>query len=473
MAPDRRSSDGLRAIDGLLGNQLQQPALDGRALANLAVAMATEYSGARRGTLLLDEGEGLAPVLALGPELTAAAKDRSAYDPQLVERVQGSLQTEQRKGRLAVPVLFGGALRGVLYLEAEAEFAAAERLLAETAAGRIASALRSAEMVDELARRKRNLELLEALSSALTTGRLGRRHLGQTLDAALAATASDEGLLALVAPGSGLDELIQRGGEGSDLEAAARRLESELRAGVAVPDAARGSDRPTLLAPLNRQITLATERGKGDELIGFLTVRRLRAKAYDEMDRNFFRALANLVTGAIERRDYFRRAAEDPVTGTGSRLALQLTLAQLQANADRTGEPFSVIVLDVDNFKEINDRHGHPEGDRVLRSLAETLRGRLRDQDFLARYGGDEFVVLLPATDASGARELAEDLRQRASRDTLAPAGMELSVSLGVVTYPAHARELSTLLDLGDRALYASKTAGRNRVTVAATDRTD
>ena len=83
--------------------------------------------------------------------------------------------------------------------------------------------------------------------------------------------------------------------------------------------------------------------------------------------------------------------------------------------------PFSLIIVDVDNFKEINDRFGHVEGDRVLKSLAETLRHRLREQDFLARYGGDEFVALLPSTDVAGAVELADELRRRV-RDRDQPA---------------------------------------------------
>ncbi len=467
MAKDRRHADSLRAIDGLLGSQLQRPALDGWALAKLAAAIATEYSGASRGTLLLDQGEGLEPVLALGPELRAAPCDASSFDASLVEQARSAGRPATEGRGLAAPILIQDAVRGVLYLEGKRPFPAAGVELGSSAAARIAQLLRSAELVSELSRRNRNLELLEALGKCLTAGQLTPHHLAQTVDAALGATASDEGVLGLLGAGGELDELLDRGPDRQSLE----REAAEMATALATPADAAATEEmhptSTMLARLTTQAELESGAEGEPEPVGFLMVRRRSDRPYDETDRTFFRALAHLVTGALERRDFYRRAAEDPVTGTGSRLALQLSLAQLQAGADRTGVPFSLIILDIDSFKEINDRFGHVEGDRVLRSLAQTLRHRLREQDFLARYGGDEFVALLPATDAAGAAELADELRRRVRDETRLPPGAELSVSMGVVSYPDHAAELDKLIDLGDRALYASKAAGRDRVTVA------
>jgi diguanylate cyclase (GGDEF)-like protein len=466
MAEERRHADSLRAIDGLLGNQLQKPALDGRALANLAVAMATEYSGASRGTLLLDQGEGLEPALALGPELRAAPRDATSFNAALVEQARSAGRAAAAGRGLAAPILIQDTVRGVLYLEGERPFSPAVIELGRSVAARIAQLLHSAELVSELSRRTRNLELLEALGKCLTAGQLAPRHLAQTVDAALGATASDEGVLGLLGANGEVDELLARGLDRQSLEREAAKLARQLKTAADAGATEESHSVPTMLAGLTTQADL--ESGEDDtDLVGFLMVRRRSDRSYDETDRTFFRALCHLVTGALERRDYYRRAAEDPVTGTGSRLALQLSLAQLQAGADRTGVPFSLIVVDIDNFKEINDSYGHVEGDRVLKSLAETLRHRLRDQDFLARYGGDEFVVLLPATDALGAAELANELRRRVRQETRIPAGTELSVAMGVVTYPDHAVELGELIDLGDQALYASKAAGRDRVTVA------
>ncbi len=465
MAEERRHADSLRAIDGLLGSQLQQPDLDGRALANLAVAIATEFIGASRGTLLLTQDDGLQPVLALGPELRAAPRDASSFDAALVDEARREGRPAAADRGLAAPILVADGVRGVLYLEGERPFSTAEVELGVSVAARIAQLLRSAELVSELSRRTRNLELLEALGKCLTAGQLVPRHLAQTVDAALGATASDEGVLGLLGPDGEIDELLARGLDREALEREAVELANQLTNAGGEGEASDGP--PTMLAPLTTQADLDSTTEGEPGPVGFLLVRRRSERAYDETDRTFFRALAHLVTGALERRDYYRRAAEDPVTGTGSRLALQLSLAQLQAGADRTGVPFSLIIVDVDNFKEINDRHGHLEGDRVLKSLAETLRHRLRDQDFLARYGGDEFVALLPSTDAAGATELADEQRRQEREGTVLREGAELSVSMGVVTYPDHADELGELIDLGDRALYASKAAGRDCVTVA------
>ena len=467
MAEERRHADSLRAIDGLLGSQLLQPALDGRALANLAVAIATENSGASRGTLLLDQGGGLEPMLALGPELRAAPRDESSFDAELVERARSEGRCVTDGGGMAAPILIQDGARGVLYLEGERPFSPAELELGQSVAARIAQLLRSAELVSELSRRSRNLELLEALGKCLTAGQLEPRHLVQTVEAAIGATASDEGVLGLLGPDGGIVELLARGPDRESLECEAAELASALGTTATGTTDDHEHPRPTLLARLITQADLETATTGGPDPVGFLLVRRLSNRPYDKTDTTFFRALAHLVTGAVERRDYYRRAAEDPVTGTGSRLALQLSLAQLQAGADRSGVPFSLIIVDVDNFKEINDRFGHVEGDRVLKSLAQTLRRRLREQDFLARYGGDEFVALLPSTGVAGAVELADDLRRRVRHETSLPEGAEMSVSIGVVTYPEHAGELGALFDLGDRALYASKAAGRDRVTVA------
>ncbi|MFQ5349907.1 MAG: diguanylate cyclase [Thermoanaerobaculia bacterium] len=465
MAEERRHADSLRAIDGLLGSQLQQPALDGRALANLAVAIATENLDASRGTLLLAQQEPLKPVLALGPELRAAPLDASSFDAALVDEAGREGLPAAAGGRMAAPILVHDGVRGVLYFERGQPFSTAEVELGRSVAARIAQLLHSAELVDELSRRTRNLELLEALGGCLSAGHLAPRHLNQTVDAALGATSSDEGVLGLLGSGGEVDELLARGLELEAAQRQAAELMGQLKNGGAIIETR--DPMPTMVAPMTTQPELETTAESEPESVGFLLVRRRSDRPYDETDRTFFRALAHLVTGALERRDYYRRAAEDPVTGTGSRLALQLSLSQLQAGADRSGVPFSLIIIDVDNFKEINDRYGHVEGDRVLKSLAETLRHRLRDQDFLARYGGDEFVALLPSTDASGAAELADELRRRVRQETLLPEGAQLSVSMGVVTYPEHAAELGQLIDLGDRALYASKAAGRDCVTVA------
>jgi diguanylate cyclase len=129
----------------------------------------------------------------------------------------------------------------------------------------------------------------------------------------------------------------------------------------------------------------------------------------------------------------------------------------------------AVVVADLDNFKEINDRFGHDVGDLVLRAFAGVIRANVRDVDLPARYGGEEFTVLLPATNAEGGRQLAERLRQ-AAEELRIEVGSEATVrvrsSFGVASYP-NAPTAAALMRAGDRALYRAKAAGKNTVFVA------
>ena len=164
-------------------------------------------------------------------------------------------------------------------------------------------------------------------------------------------------------------------------------------------------------------------------------------------------------------------ARSDPLTGvTNRRHFFELAEAEV-ARATRYGRPLAVLMLDVDHFKAINDRHGHLDGDRVLKLVAAECQLGLRGTDVFARYGGEEFVALLPETDRESALATAERIRQvveAAALDT--PGGpLRVTVSLGLAHRPAAGgATLDQLIHQADEALYASKAAGRNRVTVAA-----
>jgi diguanylate cyclase (GGDEF)-like protein len=127
-------------------------------------------------------------------------------------------------------------------------------------------------------------------------------------------------------------------------------------------------------------------------------------------------------------------------------------------------QPLSLIMLDFDNFKQINDQAGHEAGDLALRMLADNLRLELRAVDTAARYGGDEFVIILPQADTEGAMLVAERLRTRVEQMEI-PGFGQVTSSFGVATFPIHASSRDTLVVAADRALYSSKNAGRNRVS--------
>jgi diguanylate cyclase (GGDEF)-like protein len=172
---------------------------------------------------------------------------------------------------------------------------------------------------------------------------------------------------------------------------------------------------------------------------------------------------------------YQRRMAEgalhDPLTGLHNRRNLQDRLLGELSAAQRHGRPIAVLVADVDHFKQVNDGHGHLVGDEALKLAALALRGALRKEDVLARFGGEEFVVVARETGLAGARVLGERLRRAVenSRSTVGEVELHLTVSVGVAAaerLPAGpgAETAHALLDLADRALYLAKEAGRNRV---------
>ena len=161
-----------------------------------------------------------------------------------------------------------------------------------------------------------------------------------------------------------------------------------------------------------------------------------------------------------------RLAATDTLTGLATPRVLRDRLNQEVERSKRSGERFAVLFLDLDRLKEINDEFGHEAGNRVLQSVADELRSAVRATDLAARYGGDEFVVILTRTDQPGATRVAEALRsgvERVGRHLGHEPGL-VTVSIGIAEYDPASPGTGDLLDEADRAMYRAKAAGRNMV---------
>ena len=161
-------------------------------------------------------------------------------------------------------------------------------------------------------------------------------------------------------------------------------------------------------------------------------------------------------------------ATHDSLTGLINRAAMQALLLQETRRASRSGRPFSVIMFDIDHFKRINDQLGHAAGDHVLQELAHHVERRLRSTDSAARWGGEEFLVLLPDTDERMATAVAEQLREVVARAPIHwhDQPVALTVSAGVTAWAGSGDGPNTLVDRADEAMYAAKEAGRDRVRV-------
>jgi diguanylate cyclase (GGDEF)-like protein len=207
----------------------------------------------------------------------------------------------------------------------------------------------------------------------------------------------------------------------------------------------------------------------GGEVIGSLLVIKdghVKAAERDSITGAVAQAapvLANLRNLAIAEH----RAATDPLTKLPNARSVQEALIRMVAQSMRSGSPLSAIVIDLDRFKALNDRHGHQAGDEVLETFGATLRRGVRTSDFAGRWGGEEFVVLLPDTGLEGALQAAETMRASFEGMQVPAVTAHITASLGVATLPDHAGDGPSLIRAADRALYAAKAAGRNCVIAA------
>ena len=224
-------------------------------------------------------------------------------------------------------------------------------------------------------------------------------------------------------------------------------------------------------------ILLLTARGQKEDI-----VQGLEAGADDYVTKPFDpyelrarlragRRIVELQEQLLQAREALRdQASRDPLTDLWNHGTILAILRKEVARASRTHGPFAVAMADVDRFKAINDTYGHPAGDAVLREASRRLRGAMRTYDSLGRYGGDEFLAVVPGCDLAAATRFAESFRARIDRKAIeTPEGLiTVTLSLGVVALE-DLRDVKseTLVRLADAALYRAKIAGRNRVALA------
>jgi len=165
----------------------------------------------------------------------------------------------------------------------------------------------------------------------------------------------------------------------------------------------------------------------------------------------------------------YRQATRDPLTGLNNRRLLMDRLAEEEQRAKRTGQPLCLMMMDLDKFKRVNDTYGHHAGDKVLQRFAKIARAAIRATDVIGRYGGEEFVVVLPNTSAEKGLEVAERLRKQVEEDViLLGDGQEISatVSIGFAEMTA-SEDSAVMIERADVAMYSAKETGRNRIVLA------
>jgi diguanylate cyclase (GGDEF)-like protein len=254
-------------------------------------------------------------------------------------------------------------------------------------------------------------------------------------------------------------EWLQRGLDEVEAAACRRLAETACLEGRRVEETADGH--------VHTCLPLRSRSGRRHGALCF----RLHAARVAGTGRALYETFAALAAEVLENaRQYVEAVDEaltDSLTGLANRRALDARLELELERSRRSGQPLSVLMVDIDHFKHINDRHGHAAGDAVLRRLAGILREEIRGIDLAARYGGEEFVLLLPATASAAAYAVAERIRQAVAREVFVVPDertLRVQVSIGIACFPDDDPEGDHLLQRADEALYAAKGAGRNRV---------
>jgi diguanylate cyclase (GGDEF)-like protein len=206
-----------------------------------------------------------------------------------------------------------------------------------------------------------------------------------------------------------------------------------------------------------------------DEVMGTFTVAAQRASAFPADRREMLGVIANQVAISLQNGHMVEaleeKATTDGLTGLTNHRTFQERFSAMLGRAERLQTHVSFLLTDIDHFKKINDTHGHPTGDQVLKRVAAILKASARKIDIVARYGGEEFALVLEGTDRTGARQLAERIRQEvgAQKHDSAKGAFRATLSLGVAVYPEDGKSKQELIANADQALYAAKHGGRNR----------
>jgi diguanylate cyclase (GGDEF)-like protein len=213
--------------------------------------------------------------------------------------------------------------------------------------------------------------------------------------------------------------------------------------------------------------------GTGEKFIGAFLLGSLRPDPFSEFHRGFLGTFSNQIAlvmdNAILHRQISNLARTDGLTGLLNHRTFMEKLSEEYRRIDRQERPFSILLMDIDKFKAVNDTYGHPVGDVAIKAVAHVLKETVRATDFVARYGGEEFAVGMVDTNPEGAEQMAERVRAIMEKTVVTTVGstdLRVTLSIGVSNFPRDTRTLPDLVTLADNALYHAKRTGRNRVCV-------
>jgi len=449
--------EGRQSFEGALARVRRGVAGDG---ADLRRAIAEQERAARVWQAAADAAIGRVEVSGTGPGLTSGALHHKALfasfrieHDRLVDRLKNERSSKQlRAGLVAVGLVLLLSLLfvalGYLFIERGARAEARRREL-QVQFGEVLGVARSeTECYDVL---RRHLERSLPGASAVV---LNRNNSADRLEARtpLPTTSQLAGRLSGASPDACLS--IRTGKSHAEHAGGDRLLNCELCGGIG-PNA---TCVPSLV---------------GGEVVGSVLVEHPRPLRPHESE-GLRASVAEAAPVIANQRNLVlaeMRAATDALTGLANARAVHETLKRMVAQSLRTLKPLAAVLFDLDHFKQVNDVYGHGKGDEVLAAMADAARSGIREADFVGRYGGEEFLILLPDTEAEGARVVAEKLRACFSAVKVGGLERRVTASFGVAVMPDDAIDAGELMRSADRALYAAKAGGRDRVETLPRDK--
>lgn len=400
-----------------------------------------------------------------------------------MEKVRGRLgMTQEALPRLAksymgVPIFSHKVAIGVMAARSyEREFVYEERDLQvmQTAAGQVAVAMENARLFAEEQRRSRYLTFLNNVSKRAISSQDSEEMLREIV-------AELQKNFAFEHIGIGVldyatKEIEIKAEAGSTARALGKRV--PLGAGllgrcarsneIVLVQSFEGAE-PSGILPDSRSV-LCIPMTYGDSLLGVLNVESRREYAFEEQEVLILRTLADLLATALHNAFVYRRLQQqsitDGLTGLKTRRFFVEAVQGEWKRASRSGRRFSVVLVDLDKFKHVNDTLGHLEGDLVLARVGRLLEQKCRQSNVVARYGGDEFVILMAETGVEQAQVLSERLRLWIANDTMLRERF-VTASFGVGSFPVHGATVEEVIRVADAGMYLAKNAGGNRVCTA------
>ena len=378
---------------------------------------------------------------------------------------------------IAAPIFLANRPSGVMVaMNPEREFVFEQRDLdvLVTAAGQVSVAVENARLFADELRRSRQLAFLNNVSRMAISSDDPMHMLGQIASEIQKNFSFDHIGIGLLDYGT--KEIEIKAEAGATAHATGRRI--PLGTGI-LGRVARTGERALVqnalpgnlsgILPDSRAV-LCVPITYGESLLGVLNIESRDENAFSPQDVLILNTLADLLATALHNAFVFQKLQQqsitDGLTGIKTRRFFWEALSAEWKRASRSGRPFSVVLIDLDKFKEVNDTMGHFEGDLVLARVGRLLEQKSRQSNVVARYGGDEFIVLMPETGAEQAQVLAERLRQWLATDPML-SEHQITGSFGVASFPMHGFSIEDIIRVADAGMYVSKRSGGNLVSTA------